>query len=205
MRNSEGARCEGFGEWADLSEALIRGLSHGLTNRISSIGSFVTLHGMGDTDFSVESFLPKESAQLQQLARGLRLLVIDGETSAMELAPLLRDAIELYGHHPRMHALRCELVLGDEPLMPVRVVRSAMLRLMLIIIDGAAAEVQPSVDAAVTVTLTGSEQELLLSVPAQRTPSEYAMALAEDAGASLLADEGVLELRIPTLVALRSR
>src|SRR3954465_10789615 len=119
MRNAEGAHHDGFGEWADLSEELIRGLSHGLTNRISSISSFVTLHGMGDKEFTVDSFLPKEATQLQQLARALRLLVIDVEVSALELTPLLRDAIELYAHHPRMHSLRCELSVTGTPMMPV--------------------------------------------------------------------------------------
>jgi hypothetical protein len=205
VRNADGARYEGFGEWADLSEALIRGLSHGLTNRISSIGSFVQLHGMGDTEFTVEGFLPKESGQLQELARGLRLLVIDAEPSAVELLPLLRDAIELYSHHGRMHALRCEISITGEPLHPIRVVRSAVLRLILIMLDMCTAEVHESGGAEVLLAVAGSMDELLVSVAVQRTPSEYAMALAEASGSSLLAGDGRLELRIPTLVALRAR
>src|SRR5437763_17120308 len=98
MHNADGARYEGFGEWVDLAEALIRGLSHGLTNRISSIGSFVTLHAMGDTEFTVDSFLPKEASQLQEIARSQRQLVMDGEVSALEIAPIVRDAMELYNH-----------------------------------------------------------------------------------------------------------
>ena len=205
MRNGEGAHLDGFGDWADLSEALMRGLSHGLTNRISSIGSFVQLHGMGDTEFTVENFLPKESAQLQELARGLRLLVIDSETTAIELVPVLRDAMELYTHHGRMHTMRCELHVQGEPLLPIRVMRSALLRLVVILLDMAAVEVQDAGGEAVEIHVVATEMELVVHVSCQRSPSEYAMALAEGAGGSLLAGDHVLELRIPTLLALRAR
>ncbi len=205
MRNSEGARFEGFGEWADLSEALIRGISHGLTNRISSIASFVQLHGMGDTEFTVESFLPKEAIQLNELARALRLLVIDSETSAIELAPLLGDAMELYTHHGRMHTMRCALHIEGEPLLPIRVVRSAMLRLIVILLDMAAIEVQEAGGEEVEIRVTATEMELVVHLTCQRTPSEYALALAESAGGALLSGDSVLELRMPTLLALRAR
>jgi hypothetical protein len=205
MRNLDGARYEGFGEWADLSEALMRALSHGLTNRISSINSFVQLQSMGDTEFSVESFLPKETDQLQRLARGLRQLVIDGESSAIELLPLLNDAIELYGHHARMHTMRCELSVDAESMLPIRVVRSAMLRLLVILLDMAAVEVQEAGESAVPVRVTANEQELTLYFGYTRAPSEYAMALAESSGASLSTGESGCELAIPTLLALRAR
>jgi hypothetical protein len=205
VRNADGAQYAGFSEWADLSEALIRGLSHGLTNRISSIGSFVQLHGMGDTEFTVDGFLPKESAQLQQLARGLRLLVIDTEPSAVELLPILRDAIELHSYHGRMHALHCELSVTGEPLQPIRVVRSAVLRLMLIILDMCTSEAQEARGTEVTLGVSGTPDELVISAPCRRAPTEYAMALAETSGAFLVSGDGALELRVPTLVALRAR
>jgi hypothetical protein len=205
MRNPDGARHEGFGEWADLSEALIRGLSHGLTNRVSSLGSFVQLHGMGDTEFTVDGFLPKEAAQLQEMARALRLLVVDSDASAIEFEPLVDDAIELYSHHMRMHALRCKLTTSGDAMLPIRVVRSAMLRLLVMLLDMAAADTIEEHGTLVPVTLTSTPMELALRVPSRTMPSAYAMALAEQAGASLLANDGMLELKIPTLLALRAR
>jgi hypothetical protein len=206
MRNAEGARLDGFGEWADLSEALIRGMSHGLTNRISSISSFVTLHGMGDKEFTVDSFLPKEAGQLQQVARALRLLVIDAEVSALELAPIVRDAMDLYSHHSRMHAFRFELSLSSGPLMPVRVIRSSMLRLIVIMLDMIAAQAQQSESGDILpLSLEGTQQELMLRGSCRRAPTDYALSLAEEAGAALLSEDDFLILRIPTLVSLRAR
>ena len=89
--------------------------------------------------------------------------------------------------------------------MPIRVVRSALLRLVVILLDMAAAGVHAADGDELQLVVAATDRELVVHLPSRRTPSPYAMALAEASGASLLTGDGVLELRIPTLVALRAR
>jgi len=188
-------------EWAELSESLLRGLVHSLNNRITALSAFAELAEMGDREFTVHAVLPSEVARLHQLNQLLRLLIPDDPTpAALEIGPVLADAVALHAHHARLRAVSCEVV-RDDMALPVRAPRWALLRLLLVIIE----EGQRSADrmnrGTTVLRLTGDEQWVTLHLDGGLTA--YGVAMARLCGAE--AAEGDAVVRLPTLLEVRRR
>jgi hypothetical protein len=196
--------------WVELSDALMRGLVHALNNRVTALSALAELAALGDTVLTNQNVLPSELARLQQVNALFRLLLTE-ETppEAMELGPVLDDALALHAHHSRLRSVRCE-VERQETILPLRVPRWALLRLLLLLLECAkhhAAEAgagAAGAGAAVALLrVEGSEETIALTVSASHPPSRYARAMAELCGGTLtIGAEGITVL-LPTLLELR--
>lgn len=190
------------GEWAELSESLLRGLVHSLNNRITALSAFAELAALGESDFTVQAVLPGELARLHQVNQLLRLLVPDDPApAAMEIGPVLADAVALHAHHARLRVVTCEVV-RDDTALPVRAPRWALLRLLLVIIEeGKRAADRTNRDTTV-LRLTGDEQWVALHLDGGGL-TDYGVTMARLCGAD--AAEGDAVVRLPTLLELRRR
>jgi hypothetical protein len=193
--------------WVELSDALMRGLVHALNNRVTALSAFAELAALGDGELTAQRVLPSELARLQQVNALFRLLLTEEmPPEAMELAPVLDDALALHAHHSRLRTVRCEVILGGN-ILPVRVPRWALLRLLLLLLEHAKqhADRREAADApgAAELRIEGGEESIDLSVAAGGDSCRYAVAMAELCGGTLEVGGGRITARLPTLLELR--
>lgn len=189
-------------EWPALSDALLRGLVHALNNRLTALSAFAELAAMGEKEFSADRTLPAELTHLQRLSGLFRLLASEGEVpEALELGAVLDDATALHLHHPRMHAVHCE-VERDVSHVAVRAPRGSLLRLLLLLIDTGKGFAEQRGHAATTLRLGAGELSVTVCLEGgSLTPGIAAMAAECGAVAEEVGDAVVI--RLPSLTALR--
>ena len=195
---------DGLVEWATLSDVLLRGLVHALNNRLTALSAYSELAALGDEEFAPERILPAELKRLQRVNREFRLLIGDSVSAeAMEVTPLLEDAIALYAHQPRMSMIR-HVVSREGTSTPVRAPRWAIMRLLLVLLDGGARAAEAERRAEVAIRVVAEDETLLIAV-ARTVATPYAEMMAHQCGATLTTGSGGVEVRLPSLAALRAR
>jgi signal transduction histidine kinase len=193
------------GEWAELCESLVRGLVHSLNNRITALSAFAQLRAMGDEDYAPHKVLPAELPLLSSVSDHLRTLSQEKlPVEAIEIAPVLNEAIGLHAHHPVLRGIRCE-VRTTTSLLPVRVPRWALSRLFVMLIDNAKRVAEETGEDHVPLVLEGNEQVLALRTHSDGTISMYAHQMAALCGATIQVTDDEVVARIPTLLELRRR
>jgi hypothetical protein len=203
MRSADAVQLAGFADWVDLSGALVHGLSHAFTNRIASLGSYAELMKYGDGEFTPDVFVPLEMQRFQDLNQAMRLLVPrEEQPSAMELVPLLRDALVLHAQHGRAYAQVPELVISGEP-MPVRISPSELVPLVMLLIDQSSAHHRGQGTQKVPFTLTCEKLAIALECVGAGPVTPYMEAVAAECGATLSQTADGVSLTLPTLLALR--
>jgi C4-dicarboxylate-specific signal transduction histidine kinase len=192
-------------EWVVLSDALLAGMVHALNNRVTALSVCAELAAMGDEQMITGGVLAGEVARLQRACALLGLLperVVRPE--ALELAPLLDDAIALHAHHPRFRAIEC-LVERQEGLAPVRAPRWALFRLLLVLVDAAKRALDDGAAPRIALRLSSDSEVVRLHVATTADAGAYGAALALRCGGAMTRDGDDLVLTLPTLAALRRR
>ncbi len=196
------------GDWESLTDALLRGVAHALSNRT---GALTALRDLGVSDAESRELLGGEIERLTRLIDLLRLLPAETASTAeaLDVAALARDAVAVLALHPQGREVRWTTPVIGTP-QPARTERWVLLRCLLLLCAGAlddgiaqgARELQVTTagDAeATTVAVTSADGE-----PTRwRDPGAGARMLAERAGAFVSRSARGLELRLPTLAALR--
>src|SRR5476649_919601 len=185
--------------WVELSDALMRGLVHALNNRVTAVSAFLELAALGDEELTAQRVLPGELARLQQVNMLFRLLLTEElPAEAMELSSVLDDALTLHSHHSRLREVRCDVV-REGTILPIRVPRWALLRLLLLLLECAKQQVgDADGKPAAAVHIGGHEHEIELTVFADCEPSRYAAEMAALCGATLEFAAGNVTARLPT-------
>jgi hypothetical protein len=191
-------------EWVELCEALMRGLVHALNNRITVMSAYIQVLEMGDEDLSPQDVLPPELSQLEQTIGHLRALAVEKlPAEAIELLPVIQEAIALHAHHPHLRDVRCAAAQPASGLAPVRVPRWAITRLLLILIGAAkSASLRAGLDSFV-VGLEGDDRFLSVRLVAGDEESPYARWLAALCGGTIERTNGATLLRLPSLLEVR--
>jgi hypothetical protein len=152
-----------------VSEKVLKGLNHQLTNRVASIESVLAVMTPGEgPDEQLAAALGHEVKRLDVLLRLYRLLPAE-PTAAPEpvrMQDILPQVLELHTYHSDLRHVRCELI-EDPAAEPVCVRPSALLRSLLVLLESAAGHARRSrsempiivrLDAAsnaVTLTIEG--------------------------------------------------
>src|SRR4051812_33725261 len=93
-----------FGEaWGSVSETLVRGIAHALSNRIATIGTIAELLRVGGDDpLAMSEMLAIETERLEDLLEQMRALSARsvGRTEAMRLSDAVAGAMSLHSYHP---------------------------------------------------------------------------------------------------------
>lgn len=214
MRRAEGhlttkettrARASDTDEWMALSDALLGGMVHAVNNRLTALSVAVELATLGDQKMLSDGVLSAEMKRLQRTCGLVGLLPARGaEAEALELGPVLEDAITLHAQHPRVRNVNC-VVECETSLPPVRAPRWALLRLLLLLLDAAKGAALDATESRVAIRLSGDEDSLSMraTVPGELTP--YAATMAELCGAAITREAGVLVLTLPSLLEVRRR
>ncbi len=194
----------GAGEWLMLSDDLLAGLVHSLNNRITALSVCAELAGLGDEATLGASVLASEVARLQRAGALIGLLPARGHPEALEVAPVLDDAIALHAHHPRMRTVSCTAQLHTA-MQPVRAPRWALLRLLTMVVDAAKGGAVESGADAVAVHLSSDDRAVRLRVTARESEGAYAAEMATLCGGALAREGPELVLTLPSLTELRRR
>ncbi len=118
--------------WSTLLEALLRGASHALSNRVAALSAVSELRAIGDEE--AQALLPHEIAELHELNRRLRLLASDENAlpEALELESVLQDAAAVMALHPLAREIPWKVRKTGTP-GPVRVERWVCVRLFVML------------------------------------------------------------------------
>jgi hypothetical protein len=192
----------GAAEWLTLSDELLVGLVHALNNRVTALSVCAELTEFGDREVLGDGVLLAEVARLQRAGALLGLLPARGQAEALEIAPVLHDAVAIHSHHPRSRTVRCAVEIIGTP-QPVRVPRWALLRLLLIMIDAAKAVGRADERREVAIELSGDSETVRVRAPARLVESTYGVGMATLCGGVLAREGEELVLSLPSLTALR--
>jgi hypothetical protein len=190
-------------EWSALLEDLLRGLVHAMNNRLTSLSAFAELAALDGEDVETD-VLRQEISRMHGACALVALLVSRSTAEPLEIRPVLDAALEVHAHHPHTRSIPCT-VEQHSPVLPVRVPRWALLRVLLLLIDGAKREGDAARLATMCVRITGDETTVRVHVAARGPASREAARFADLCGGRIqsVGDEQVLELM--TLPELRRR
>lgn len=194
----------GAADWLTLSDELLAGLVHALNNRVTALSVCAELAALGDEQTLGQSVLLDEVGRLQRAAALVGLLPARGHPEAMEVAPVLADAIAIHSHHPRMRAVEC-VVEAQESMQPVRVPRWALLRLLLLMVDGAKGAALDTPSPSATVRLSSDDGAVRVRATAREGEALYAIEMATLCGGVLTREGRELVLCLPSLSEVRRR
>jgi hypothetical protein len=194
----------GAAQWAALSDALLAGLVHMLNNRVTALSVCAELASMGDAQMVTDGVLTTEVRRMQAAIALIGLMSSrPHQPEALELRPLLDDALAIHAHHPRTRLVECEVV-AKGAMQPVRAQRWALLRLMLVLVD-AAKEAATSATTRAVFRLASDEREVRLHIVTPSDGGPYAAEMAATCGGALSRSGEELVLTLPSLLALRQR
>lgn len=203
-RHSESALAvAGAHEWLALCDELLAGLVHALNNRVTAVGVCAELLDIGDAQMARDGLLTTEVANLHRTAALLALLPARvGAPEALEIGPVLDDAIALHGHHPRLRGVGCAIE-HHAALQPVRAPRWMLLRLLLLVVHAAATSATEERREKATIHLNGDDAQVTVRASTRGDAGPYAIHLAQRCGAAFAREGGDLLLSFPSLTALR--
>ena len=192
------------GAWTTLFEELLRGLVHSLNNRVTAISAYAEM-AAGDDESLDGEMLRSEIHRTHAVSTLIGILASRGsEPESLELRPLIDLALEIHRHHPSMRSAGCLLDQGGL-VLPVRVPRWALLRLLLLMIDGASERATAAVAAPLEVRLWGDERAVRVTVAGTTVPDADLLGLASLCSGTLTKTGGELTLELPSLLELRRR
>jgi signal transduction histidine kinase len=190
--------------WELLLEDLLRGLVHTINNRVTAMSAFAELAEMGDEP-SEAGLMRLEIRRLHAASSLISALASrDEQVEALEVGTVLETALSAHEHHPRARTITCAVEKASG-VLPVRVHRWALLRVLLLMIDGAKRAADAARQGSTVVRITGDEAEVRVHAPVAGPLSEDAVALAGRCGGTLSIVEGAAVLVLPSLLEVRRR
>jgi hypothetical protein len=192
------------GEWTPLLEDLLRGLVHAMNNRVTALSAFAELAALDDGVLEVD-MLRNEIQRLHAVSSLVSVLASrNDELEALELSAVLEKALEIHSHHPRMRAALCTVEKAGS-ILPVRVPRWAVLRLVLLMVDAAKRAGGVSDAATVAMWLSGNDAVVRLHFVSREPLGVDAADLARRCGGVVSYANGEAVLELPSLLELRRR
>jgi hypothetical protein len=192
-------------DWLALADELLAGLVHALNNRVTALSVCAELAGLGDEQMLRDGVLMAEVTRLQRTGALIAQLPARGHgPEALEVGPVLEDAVAMHAYHPRMRGIECA-VERQSDVKPVRAPRWALLRLLLFVVDAAKAGAKRTRHDAVTLRLSGDDRAVRVRALAHPCESAYAAEMAALCGGTLAHEGEELVLTLPSLPELRRR
>ena len=218
--------------WLQVSEELLRGANHALSNRLAALGAIVrVVESSGSGSDPLIEALAREVERLEELGRLLQLLPRerDSGAEAIHLPELLREAAALHGMQGPLRDLSYDID-GSPDTLPVWSERSRLLHVVLLLLSTAARATQLAAGNSLRVRYTGDRSWVTVTIEASVASSsdsqsstppradELLGSVDLDAVAEMLGDGGEItaaaegfessrrwELRLTTLLEARRR
>ncbi len=128
-------------QWLRVSEKVLKGLNHQLTNRVASLEAVITLldDDQEPPDLQLLGSLTQEVKRLNHLLTLYRLMPAEPfvTTEPVRLQEVVAQVMELHAHHADLRGIPIAVDRGgDTP--PVLIRPSALLRSLLVLLESAA-------------------------------------------------------------------
>lgn len=203
-----------FDSWTRLSDSLIGGIAHALSNRIATLSALSELMRMDDLPAENADMLRKEVGRLELLVQHLRLLGDESAApaEALHLPEVTAAAIALHKYHRDFRDVTVVMG-GDIMVQPVHVSRSRLVRvlLMLIAASAVAAGQENAVHADVSAegvlvrVKFGPDGAARWSAEPSDVLLDGARSWLEDGEGSISRDGSTILLELPSLAEVRKR
>jgi hypothetical protein len=161
-------------QWLRVSEKLLKGLNHQLTNRVSSIDAALAMQRDGEPGRELAEAMRGEAARLHELLHLYRALTVEPfePPEPLRLQDLVPLVVRLHEHHGDLRHIPCE-VSGNDNAAPVLVRHAALLRCALVLVASAAGNVLRSGrPAAVVLEFGGDERVTWLRLRGPAPPGQ---------------------------------
>lgn len=162
-------------QWLRVSEKVLKGLNHQLTNRIASLEAVTGMLSEGDTpDAQLVAALIKEVSHLHRLLLLFRAMPAEpfAGSEPVRLQDIIPLLLELHGHHTDLRSIPCE-VDGDESAHPLLVRPSALLRCLLVVLESGAGNILRSGSkGTLKLSYAGTEQRVRITFEAPQPPGQ---------------------------------
>jgi hypothetical protein len=156
-------------QWLRVSEKVIKGLNHQLTNRVASLEAVLAVfEDGGDPDPQMLRALSQETSRLNRLLQLYRLMPAEPFAVAepVRLQDMMPQVLELHAHHSDLRDIPCE-VSGDPDTLPTLVRPSALLRCLLVLLgSGAGNALRSGNSDPLRLTYGGDSQTLRITFEA---------------------------------------
>jgi hypothetical protein len=197
----DGAMSPSAGTWMMLYEDLLAGIIHSMNNVVTVLGVSLELAAPGDPAGDIAA-LRREIAQLEKLiALTASLSSRASREEAMELRGVLDIALAIHALNPATRTVKCAVRITGE-IQPVRVPRAALMRVLLLIIDGAK-RADTSAAASVQIDVTGDSERVVVRAPSHGEVGSDARGFAAACGGTLTLVGGSQVLELPSLQRVR--
>lgn len=127
-------------QWLRVSEKVLKGLNHQLTNRVASLEAVVGIFADGEPfDPEIMRALGTEVSRLNHLLQLFRCMPAEpfADAEPVRLQDIVPQVLELHGHHADLRNVPVHLDAGFETL-PLLVRPSALLRCLLVALESGA-------------------------------------------------------------------
>lgn len=157
-------------QWLRVSEKVLKGLNHQLTNRVASLEAVAALFDDDEEipDPQLVKSLAQEVKRLNHLLQLYRLMPAEPfvTTEPVRLQDVVPQIMELHGHHADLRGIPIEIhTSGDIP--PVLVRPSALLRCLLVLLESAAGNaLRSGCEASMHLTYGGTATEVFVEFEA---------------------------------------
>lgn len=212
-------------QWLRVSEKVLKGLNHKLTNRVAALEAVVTIFDPAEgPDPELVNALAAEVRHLHALLRLFRLMPAEpfAEPEACRLQDVMPQVVQLHCHHADLKEIPFELV-EDPDANPILVRQSALLRCLLVVLEAAAGNaLRSGTDHPLHISYAQQANGVMIRIEGPATPAQlifsgegsllHAVRTAlvhahgtVDAHATPMGgyDSVTFELRLPTLAEAR--
>ena len=197
--------------WLTVRDALLRGLTHSLSNRVMAITTLADLAGDAGTAITMRSVLSAEAGRLDALLQQYRLLspAPPAPPEPLNLADVLPALIDLAARHPDVAGTPCDLRIAPD-VQPAFADAGQVGRIVPALIVASMRAAHRLQTTRVEVDVSGNARWVVLRASAGGDAGPAAMPADSMEGApavriSETARGACYELLLPTLAAARRR
>lgn len=153
-------------QWLRVSEKVLKGLNHALTNRVASLEAVVSLlsDDLESPDLPLMKSLGEEVVRLTRLLHLYRAIPAEPfvTTEAVRLQDIIPQVIELHGHHTDLRSIPVVIDAAQQT-PPVLVRPSALLRCLLVLLEsGAGHALRARSQSALHLAYGGDDKEVFI-------------------------------------------
>ena len=187
--------------WTLLFEDLLAGIIHAMNNAITVLGVSIEL-GPAESAPGDNAVLRSELTKIQNMIELTSALSVRSRrTEALDLRAVLDLALTVHALNPATRSVACSVnTTGVIP--PVRVPRSVLLRVLLLLIDAAKRE-NDGEPTGVTIDLFGDATRVVVQTQCGEKLGNDTHGFAEACGGTLTLSDGHAVFELPSLERLR--
>ena len=162
-------------QWLRVSEKVMKGLNHKLTNRVAALEAVVAIFDPSQgPDAELVLSLTSEVRELHGLLQLFRLMPAESfaEAEASRLQDVMPQVLQLHCHHADLRVIPFELH-EDSEACPILVRQSALLRCLLVVLEAAAGNaLRSGTDHPLQISYAQIDMDVVIRIAGPAAPTQ---------------------------------